>query len=675
MRDKSAASLDLFIVSALLLFLEFVLIRWITASISITAYYSNIILISCFLGFGLGCMLSSRRDFSRWAAAVLVLLILVCRLYDGATIASPFGADYIFSSKGPTHGFFIVPAVYAGVACLFTCIGQRLGAEMNGLAPLRGYTVNIAGSLFGTALFGLFSFWQTTPTAWFIVVFLALALLARRHRRALAATGLLAVLSVVVVHAQQKTSLWSPYYKIRLSAIPPAGSGSFGVEVNNDYHQYGLNLSRQWTSRDPWLRDWGRIYDFPYEISGKTAPEVLVLGAGTGNDVAAALRHDAARVDAVELDPLIYDIGLRRHPERPYADARVHVFLNDARFFLKNPGRRYDMVVIGWLDSHRLFSSLSNVRQDNFMYTVESMRQIRSALKEDGVLCLSFYVGRPWVAKKLQGMLAGGFGHPPAIYNYPAGGYGDGGHLMVIGPHAAPSRTMPGFNDIDRVYETLKPTPVPTDDWPFLYYQDRTISRDYAIALLLILGISIAGVSLAMPSRLAATRSNATFFLLGAGFLLLEVKNLNRLALAFGSTWLVTSIAVSGVLTMVLLSVWCLQNRLAPRESWTWAGLFGSIVLAACWPSGLLARPLWDGALTALVISSTFFFTNIAFARFFERTGAPGESLGFNVLGSVIGGLLEYGTLIVGFKAMYGLAVFFYAAAWWSGRRRPALSS
>lgn len=665
----SRRGLDLFVVSFVLLFLQFALIRWVTASIFITAYYSNVILISCFLGFGLGSLLAKRRDASFWATPLLALLVAACWAGDGATITNPFGgADYIFTSKGATQGFLIVPLVYAGVACLFACIGQRLGAELNKHAPLTGYAINILGSLLGTALFGVFSFWGTTPTAWFAVSFAALVFLARGERKTLLAAATLAVLSMGIIHSQQRTSLWSPYYRIRLAAAPPRGSGSFSLEVNNDYHQYALNLSREWTAKDGWLGHWGRVYDFPYQAAQKKGPEVLVLGAGTGNDVAAALRHGASRVDAVELDPLIYEIGERLHPERPYADPRVKRHLNDARYFLKAPGRRYDIVVVGWLDSHRLFSSLSNVRQDNFMYTVESMRQIRAALKDDGVLCLSFYVGRPWVAKKLQDIITAGFGRSPSVYNYPAGGYGEGGHSMLVRPDGKPFPSVPGFTNLDAVYATLLPSPVPTDDWPFLYYRDRKISSDYAIALLLILAVSIAGTRLAMPRRLGSARANAPFFLLGAGFLLLEVKNLNRLALAFGSTWLVTSIAVAGVLAMVLLSIWMLKKKLAPRNELAWAGLLGSIVLAAFWPSGLLADPLWDGVLTALVLSVTFFFANVIFARLFERTDAPAEALGFNIIGSVLGGLLEYGTLVVGFKAMYGLAFFFYAAAWWAAR-------
>src|SRR6266550_5379821 len=46
--------------SLLSLFLEMLLIRWIAAEVSAFAYFKNIVLVACFLGFGLGCYLSRK---------------------------------------------------------------------------------------------------------------------------------------------------------------------------------------------------------------------------------------------------------------------------------------------------------------------------------------------------------------------------------------------------------------------------------------------------------------------------------------------------------------------------------------------------------------------------------------------------------------------------------------
>ena len=119
------------------------------------------------------------------------------------------------------------------------------------------------------------------------------------------------------------------------------------------------------------------------------------MGAGTGNDVAASLRHESSSVDAVEIDPAILALGKRDHPERPYDSPRVSVQLNDARAFLKRTERRYDLILFGLLDSHTQLSDYSNMRIDNFVYTEESFREAKEHLKPTGVVFVKFQVNHP----------------------------------------------------------------------------------------------------------------------------------------------------------------------------------------------------------------------------------------------------------------------------------------
>ena len=47
----------------------------------------------------------------------------------------------------------LLPLLFVAVAALFVTMAQRMGREMAALPPLRGYTLNIAGSLAGVAAF------------------------------------------------------------------------------------------------------------------------------------------------------------------------------------------------------------------------------------------------------------------------------------------------------------------------------------------------------------------------------------------------------------------------------------------------------------------------------------------------------------------------------------------
>ncbi|MFO0823329.1 MAG: methyltransferase domain-containing protein [Gemmataceae bacterium] len=72
---------------------------------------------------------------------------------------------------------------------------------------------------------------------------------------------------------------------------------------------------------------------------------VLLVGAGSRNDVAGALRNGAESVTAVEIDPVIIDIGRQLHPEKPYSNPRVRVVNDDARSFFATTDQKFDVII------------------------------------------------------------------------------------------------------------------------------------------------------------------------------------------------------------------------------------------------------------------------------------------------------------------------------------------
>jgi protein-L-isoaspartate O-methyltransferase len=90
----------------------------------------------------------------------------------------------------------------------------------------------------------------------------------------------------------------------------------------------------------------GSAYVLPHllnrDVGRPPFEDVLIIGAGSGNDVQAALSHGAKRIDAVEIDPVLYEIGRADHPDRPYDDPRVTIHLDDGRSF----ARKFDQTMI-----------------------------------------------------------------------------------------------------------------------------------------------------------------------------------------------------------------------------------------------------------------------------------------------------------------------------------------
>ena len=190
-------------------------------------------------------------------------------------------------------------------------------------------------------------------------------------------------------------AIWSPYYKITVSQ---QGADTV-VEVNNIFHQSMAPVEQK-----------EYFYQWPYSVFGDTFEDVLILGAGSGTDVAAALRHGVRHVDAVEIDPAIIRLGREHHPDRPYSDPRVTVINDDARHFLRTTTKKYDLVVFALIDSLTMQSSFSGVRLESYMFTVESFSAVRDRLKPDGVLVVYNYFREPWLVDRLANTAAAAFG-------------------------------------------------------------------------------------------------------------------------------------------------------------------------------------------------------------------------------------------------------------------------
>ena len=683
--DANAARL--FVCGLAVLFWELVLIRWLGASIRVVAYFSNLVLISAFFGLGVGALLTRFRWRLEMLAPPLAAFAAMLGVWLGGLghrnpsqeaeliwLGRPVGLALPGGEAGRVVAASVLLAlVYCATALVFVALGQYLGRLFRTHPPLRAYSLEIAGSLAGIGLMALLSHWQTSPTVWFVVGFaLLLVLLPLRP----APAALVVILGATVVLGTRSSvgdAVWSPYYRISVQPITTVVDRHLGrsleldepvghvLTVNNDFHQMMLDLGSR-GEEHPFLAAWRSFYDAPYRGSEGLPPgPVLVVGAGTGNDVAAALRRTDRPVTAVEIDPGIAGLGQRLHPERPYDDPRVTLVIDDARSFFHRTSETYALVVFGFLDSHRLLSAFSSVRLDNFIYTRESMEEVRSLLVPGGRVVLSFATTRPWIHDRILGLLDGSFDRP-TIVERDRLGYVNG--VLYVNGVAADAGS-------GRAREPPAEDVAPSDDWPFLYLRDRKIPGHNATFLAIVVLLS-AGALLILPR--GQRRLRLPYLFLGAAFFLLETSNVVRMSLLFGSTWWVNTVVFAGILVLVLLA-----NLTAAfwRASVTvCVGLIAAFILLAAWvPSEtLLALAPVPRALVAVpLLLGPVYFGGLIFARLIVRETRLFEAYGSNVLGAVLGGAAEYLSLLVGLRALLGMALAFYVLVFVLLRRgRPS---
>ncbi len=668
-------ALRLVLVSLLALFHEMVVVRWLAGECRVYGYYANLPLITAFFGIGVGCILAPRsvRLLPLFAPLLLAFVFLATTDFFKRISLTAWTGEQLnpqfFADRGGAlvafHASFLFLLLLSGAT--FVPLGQEMGRAFRPFRPLAGYSLNLLGSLIGIWGFALSSFVCTSAIPWFVVTAVGVVLLETGRTRAV--TLVCAAAAVLLAAGADRDEIWSRYYRIQVSDyhLPDDTGAERKVGtflcVNNDYYQRMLDLREPFASQFPVLRQALAYYDRPYRhVSPRS---VLVVGAGTGNDVAAALRNDVQRIDAVEIDPEILSLGRRMHPEKPYSDRRAHPYVDDARSFLRRSREKYDLIVFGLLDSHALVSGIGRLRLDNYVYTLECLTEARDHLAPGGAVYIAFTAYAPWIYARFYGMFHEVFGDDfiTGHEDYDAAGLFAGG-VGVRSWRAADGKT---WNDLHLKDEEIPE--LPTDDWPFLYKEDRTFPREYAVMLgLLLVAFAVAG----RASLAKGAGWHGQMAALGAAFLLLEVRGVASLALLLGSTWLVIAIVITVILVLALAANAIASVWQRPPIPLLYALVCAAAVLCYLVPTsslldlGYAARVVAGGALVAL----PFFFASILFSTAFREAKDVEGALGSNLLGAVAGGLSEYASMMTGIRALALLAVVYYMIGFLVQQRR-----
>lgn len=682
----------LFLASFAVLFIEILLIRYVGSQIRIFAFFKNIPLIASFLGLGLGLWLgnaSSRQGiwFVLWLVPMAGFLGGGAPIIDSwlSRLTSVASSEFVlgdFLVRDVGMAARVVGQLFIGafcslmlvaIMCLFAHLGRILADAFEGIPRLPGYTVNIVGSLIGILSFTGLSFLQTPPWVWFACGLAPLLWWARTRRESWAVAGLIALVSVLTVPSVGETR-WSPYQKLvgsETTVAGPEGTSAEGylVQVSDVFYQLAIDL------RPSAIERYGFApyphYDASFEGVARL-DRVLVVGAGTGNDVAAALRAGAGHVDAVEIDPAIVRLGRRHHPEDPYADPRVDVIVEDARraFRVLEPSS-YDAVVFGLLDSHTQLG-MSSVRLDNFVFTRESFSSAVDLLRPGGSLIVTSAVFRPWFGDRLRALVdsvCGGDVQERAFHVWV-------NYRCTVGRAETPAADAANPPSSGVAETSL--AAVPTDDWPFLYLERRGVPLAYVFVVVVLAVVSTIVLRRGGLSLERATAYHAHMFFLGAAFLLMEVYAINRLALIFGTTWVVSAVTIATVLSLIVLANLTVAaiGRVPYGVAYTALGVAAAV---SFWiePHAVLGAAPAIRYGYGLVALSPIYFAGLVFARSFETSTVAGAALGANILGSAVGGWLEYSTMALGIRAMVPLAATLYLASlvalwrcgWATGRR------
>ncbi|GAA1232715.1 hypothetical protein [Oryzihumus leptocrescens] len=639
--------------SALMLFVELALIRWTSSNNLYLVHLTNFVLLASFLGIGLGFLRAhATRDLFPLAPVLLAALVGFVLAFPVRTGTGRGGSWQLIGLFGmpPLPRPLSLAVVFLLTVGVLMALAQEAARAFASFAPLDAYRLDIFGSLTGIVTFAGLSFLRLPPLGWAVTAAAAFAVLLGRRVRGWPAAAIAALVLMLGAESMLGTYQWSPYYKIHTQEL---AGGLVRIEVNNTPLQTALPVAE--------IRRSSQFYFYPYTYAASRR-DVLVIGAGTGNDVAVALEQGAQRVDAVEIDPALIQIGRDRHPDRPYSDPRVITHVDDGRAFMERTNRRYDLILLALPDSATIVTGQSALRLENYLFTTQALERARSLLKPDGTFAMYNYY-EPWLLDRYANTVRTVYGSAPCVQLGPS--YGPrqqavltlrrdgstGGCTTTWSPHGT----------------ALEPS---VDDRPFPYLGTRSIPSFYLWMLGLVLLASVVLVRTVVgPLRTMAPYVD--LFFMGAAFLLLETKNVVQFALLFGTTWAVNAAVFAGVLLSVLAAIEVAQRVTIRRPLLLYAGLLAA--LAAAWlipQDALLGLSLVPRFLAAVTIAFLpIFLANLIFAVRFKGVGSTTVAFGANLLGAMVGGSVEYLALVLGYNALLVVVAVLYGLALLTGRR------
>src|SRR5215469_1498398 len=550
--ERPASPARLFFASFLMLFVELALIRWVTANNVFVTNATNCVLLASFLGIGIGFLNArTKRDYVRWTPVALLALVAFVLAFPVAAVT--LVAPNPYRGSGGMNALpqpLSLTLVFVLVASVMVGLGQAVARTFVRFQPLNAYRQDILGSIAGIAAFSVLSFLNQPPAAWGAVAGVGLVLLLLPHARWWQLGAVAGIIALLVLESLTPGQMWSPYNKLTVQKGRAFGQPAIAVTANNIPYQQAISLDA--------MRHLEPNYFYPYgHVTRASLGDVLIIGAGTGNDVAVALSEGARHIDAVEIDPLLLLRVGQAHPAHPYRSSRVSMHVGDGRAFLEDSHQRYNLILLALPDSMTALAGQSAIRLDNYLLTEQALAAAKSHLAPGGIFSMYNYY-QPFLLNRYATTIEDVYHQRPCVEMLP--GSSGGRVLAVLTVH--PGGPLPACT----TYWHGARLPAATDDHPFPYLQSAGIPASF----LWMLGAILLGSMLLIRlggGRLTGMRHYMDLAFMGAAFLLLETKNIVQFALLFGTTWFVNSLVFAGVLLSVYLAVETARRVRLPRPT------------------------------------------------------------------------------------------------------------
>jgi predicted membrane-bound spermidine synthase len=699
-------------------------------SATIWYHYAFVAISVALLGWGFGGF--TLHLMKRWVAVTLDRAAGLALAYAASLpIALYLIVRVPFHSERLAFYFVVslVPFLLAGMALSMVFDLRRESTGRLYFADLLGAS---AGALVVTFLLSRLG-GETAVLAVALAPAIAAACLSPRLR---AASAVVALGVLVAVAANEKTGL----FKIRSAPgkglyrhIAETPDARIALTGWNAYSRIdavtGFEppfLARLYIDSDAWtnVHSWdGKIESLasyrgwyralPFQVL-PDHPKTLVIGPGGGSDVLVALAAGSESVTAAEMNPLM--LRFVRHfgaqAGNLYDQPKVEAILTEGRTFIRRTDRRFDVILLGFVDSWAAVASGGLSLSENHLYTTEAFRAYDEHLTDDGALVILRWnvdvprlvanaialLGREEAARRVAVLFEkrGTQEDPPQmIFIMKRRPFTDEETARMMGWTLAAPAIVPGRH-VDEPYASVldgrtsiaewereAPTRVDpvTDDRPFFFARQKpwglpdTMRRAFLKILLPLVALCVLLIAAGRPRGEPAgpyLASVAYFASLGVAFISVELGLLQQLTLLLGHPIFTLSILLFTLLASGGIGSYRSSGH-RPAAACLVAAVLGvvyALVLPRLVPA-LLPLPLAARIVLAVVLIAPLGFAmGIPFPRGLMSVGRgpfPGPPFywGLNGIFSVAGSIATMvAAVTLGFRtAMIAGAVVYLGAA------------
>ncbi len=147
--------------------------------------------------------------------------------------------------------------------------------------------------------------------------------------------------------------------------------------------------------------------------------------------------------------------------------------------------------------------------------------------------------------------------------------------------------------------------------------------------------------------------------------MLLETRSITQLALLWGSTWVVASLAIAAVLAMALVATYIVSKVEVVRLWLVGSILITLLALNFVIPVGTITfqSRVVEALFFAALMFSPILCAGILFGSAVKGSKALARDYGTNLLGAMFGGVSEYLALITGFGTLLLIIALCYVGA------------